>query len=134
MENTIAPFARKGLEVIYVVLNIFNDKLGLPKGTLESLHDMEEHSGSETRCIRNPPVQIKEAAKIPAIGAHTDFGSLVGTWTPRGFCLFNQTLPELLAQSPRWTPSTSPRSRRVVLHSSEHESGARVHVQQTLIY
>jgi len=76
MENTIAPFARKGLEVTYVVLNIFNDKLGLPKGTLESLHDMEEHSGSETRCIRNPPVQIKEAAKIPAIGAHTDFGSL----------------------------------------------------------
>ncbi|KAG1800459.1 uncharacterized protein HD556DRAFT_1343976 [Suillus plorans] len=76
MENTIAPFTRKGLEVSYVVLNIFNDKLGLPKGTLESLHDLEEYSGSETRCIRNPPVQIKEAAKIPAIGAHTDFGSL----------------------------------------------------------
>ncbi|OAX37523.1 Clavaminate synthase-like protein [Rhizopogon vinicolor AM-OR11-026] len=37
---------------------------------------MEEHSGSEARCIRNPPPQVKEAAENPAIGAHTDFGSL----------------------------------------------------------
>lgn len=76
MENTIAPFVRKGLEVTYVTLNIFNDKLGLPKGTLERLHDMEEHSGSETRCIRSPPTQVKEAMKNPTLGAHTDFGSL----------------------------------------------------------
>ncbi|KAG2067403.1 Clavaminate synthase-like protein [Suillus decipiens] len=77
MENTIAPFVRKGLEVTYVVLNIFNDKLELPKGTLERLHDMEEYSCSETRCIRSPPTQDKEAMKNPAIlGAHTDFGSL----------------------------------------------------------
>lgn len=76
MENTIVPFVRKGLEVSYVVLNIFNDKLGLPKGTLEKLHDMEEYSGSETRCIRSPPAQVKEATKNAVIGAHTDFGSL----------------------------------------------------------
>ncbi|KAG2035688.1 hypothetical protein BDR03DRAFT_922665 [Suillus americanus] len=76
MANTIAPFVRKGLEVTYVVLNIFNDKLGLPKGTLERLHDMEEHSGSETRCIRSPPVQVKETTKSAVLGAHTDFGSL----------------------------------------------------------
>jgi len=77
MENTIAPFVRKALEVNYAVLNIFNEKLGLPQGTLERLHEMEEHSGSEARCIRNPP-QVKIAAERPAIGAHTDFGSLVG--------------------------------------------------------
>ncbi|KAG1763833.1 hypothetical protein EDD22DRAFT_885443 [Suillus occidentalis] len=76
MENTIAPFVRKGLEVTYVTLNIFDDKLGLQKGTLERLHDMEEHSGSETRCIRSPPTQVKEAMKNPTLGAHTDFGSL----------------------------------------------------------
>ncbi|KAG2356917.1 hypothetical protein BDR07DRAFT_1421984, partial [Suillus spraguei] len=77
MEKTIAPFVRKGLEVTYVVLDIFNDKLGLPKGTLERLHDMEEHSCSETRCIRGPPIQDKKAAKNPIIlDAHTDFGSL----------------------------------------------------------
>ncbi|KAG2358715.1 Clavaminate synthase-like protein [Suillus spraguei] len=66
----------QGLEVTYVVLNIFNDKLGLPKGTLERLHDMEEYSCSETRCIRSPPTQDREAMKNSAIGAHTDFGSL----------------------------------------------------------
>ncbi|KAG2370232.1 hypothetical protein BDR07DRAFT_1447154 [Suillus spraguei] len=76
MKNTIAPFVHKGLEVTYVVLNRFNDKLGLPKGTLEKLHDMEEYSGSETRCIRSPPTQDKEPIKKVAIGAHTDFGSL----------------------------------------------------------
>ncbi|KAG2358711.1 hypothetical protein BDR07DRAFT_1294142 [Suillus spraguei] len=77
MENTIAPFVRKGLEVSYVVLNIFNDKLGLPKGTLKRLHDMKEHSSSETRCIRSPPTQHKEVTKNPVtLGAHTDFGSL----------------------------------------------------------
>jgi isopenicillin N synthase-like dioxygenase len=109
MENTVVPFVRKGLEVSNVVLNIFNDKLGLPKGTLEKLHDMEEYSGSETRCIRSPPAQVKEATKNAVIGAHTDFGSLVGIWT-HWTCLFNQTLPELLAQSPRWTPSAPPGS------------------------
>ncbi|OAX31655.1 Clavaminate synthase-like protein, partial [Rhizopogon vinicolor AM-OR11-026] len=76
MENTITPFVRKALAVNYVLLNIFNEKLGLPQGTLERLHTMEEHSGSEARCIRNPPPQVKEAAENPAIGAHTDFGSL----------------------------------------------------------
>ncbi|OAX31654.1 Clavaminate synthase-like protein [Rhizopogon vinicolor AM-OR11-026] len=75
MENTIAPFVRKALAVNYVLLNIFNEKLGLPQGTLERLHAVEEHSGSEARCIRNPP-QVKEAAGGLAIGAHTDFGSL----------------------------------------------------------
>ncbi|OAX37526.1 Clavaminate synthase-like protein [Rhizopogon vinicolor AM-OR11-026] len=75
MENTIAPFIRKALEVNYAVLNIFNEKLGLPQGTLERLHAMEEHSTSDARCIRNPP-QVKETAEKPPIGAHTDFGSL----------------------------------------------------------
>ncbi|KAJ8590793.1 hypothetical protein M405DRAFT_815425, partial [Rhizopogon salebrosus TDB-379] len=53
MENTIAPFVHKALEVNYVVLDIFNQRLGLPQGTLEKLHILEEHSGSEARCIRN---------------------------------------------------------------------------------
>ncbi|KAG2140990.1 hypothetical protein DEU56DRAFT_734600 [Suillus clintonianus] len=77
MENTIAPFVRKGLEVTYVMFNIFNDKLGLPEGTLERLHDMEEHSCSETRCIHSPPTaQVKKAMERAVLGAHTDFGSL----------------------------------------------------------
>jgi isopenicillin N synthase-like dioxygenase len=79
MENTIAPFVHKALEVNYVVLDIFNQRLGLPQGTLEKLHIIEEHSGSEARCIRNPPPKVKTETETLAIGAHTDFGSLVGT-------------------------------------------------------
>ncbi|TFY55566.1 hypothetical protein EVJ58_g8161 [Rhodofomes roseus] len=75
MESTIRPFIQKSLEVNSTLLDIFNDRLGLPKGTLARKHQLEEPSGSESRCIKNPP---KPAATEPktAIGAHTDFGSL----------------------------------------------------------
>ncbi|KIJ66625.1 hypothetical protein HYDPIDRAFT_109724 [Hydnomerulius pinastri MD-312] len=74
--TAVAPFVRKALEVNYVVLRIFNEKLGLPEGTLERMHDLEEYSGSEARVIRNPPMPGKAAAERAALGAHTDFGSL----------------------------------------------------------
>lgn len=111
MENAIAPFVRKALEVNYVVLNIFNEKLGLPQGTLKRLHDIEERSGSEARCIRNPPPQVKTTAESPALGAHTDFGSLVGKLrNVVGVIVLTSisTPSEFLAQSSRWTPSTAP--------------------------
>ncbi|KIK37266.1 hypothetical protein CY34DRAFT_26078 [Suillus luteus UH-Slu-Lm8-n1] len=76
MENTVAPFVRKSLDVTYVTLNIFNDKLGLPEGTLESLHAMDEHSACEVRCTRSPPLQDKAAMNRAMLAAHTDFGSL----------------------------------------------------------
>ncbi|KAG2153611.1 uncharacterized protein EDB93DRAFT_1239804 [Suillus bovinus] len=76
MENTVAPFVRKSLDVTYAVLNIFDEKLGLPKGTLESLHAMDEHSACEVRCTRSPPVQDKAARDRAMLAAHTDFGSL----------------------------------------------------------
>jgi isopenicillin N synthase-like dioxygenase len=73
MEGTIAPFVRKSLEVNNLILGIFNERLGLPEGTLLSLHKEEEYSGSETRLIRNPATQ---STTKKAIGSHTDFGSL----------------------------------------------------------
>jgi isopenicillin N synthase-like dioxygenase len=105
MESTIAPFVRRAVDVNYTVLNIFNEKLGLPQGTLERLHTIEEHSGSEARCIRNPPPQVKEAADKLAIGAHTDFGSLVGyQWRHVSGVVFISIFSEFLAQSAWWTP------------------------------
>lgn len=77
MENTIAPFVRKALDVTFVILKIFNDKLGLPEGTLESLHAMEDLSGCEARCIRSLPPQEKAATEKLALASHTDFGTLV---------------------------------------------------------
>ena len=81
MEGTIRPFIEKSLAVNNTLLDIFNDRLGLPQGTLAKKHLREEPSGSESRCIKNPP---KPAATEPktAIGAHTDFGSLVSRDRP----------------------------------------------------
>ncbi|KAG5652862.1 hypothetical protein H0H81_003361 [Sphagnurus paluster] len=77
MEPTIIPFIRKSLDINNTLLDILNDRLGLPKGTLLEKHRMEEYSGSESRVIRNPP-QHQQPGKPPtvAIGSHTDFGSL----------------------------------------------------------
>ncbi|KAG8219208.1 hypothetical protein J3R82DRAFT_26 [Butyriboletus roseoflavus] len=74
--TAVAPFVRKSLEVNNTVLRILNDKLGLPKGTLERLHSHEEPSGSESRVIRSPPMPGKAVADKATLGAHTDFGSL----------------------------------------------------------
>ena len=81
MDGTIRLFIEKSLAVNNTLLDIFNDRLGLPKGTLANKHLREEPSGSESRCIKNPP---RPAATEPktAIGAHTDFGSLVSSDSP----------------------------------------------------
>jgi|SRR5882762_8543996 len=77
MESTIVPFVRKSLEVNTTLLNVFNDRLGLPEGELAKRHSLEEFSGSEARCIKNPPRPQGMSEEQRAIGAHTDFGSLV---------------------------------------------------------
>lgn len=74
MASTVAPFIRRSLEVNNTILEIFNDKLGLPAGSLVEHHLMEEFSGSEARITKNGPTA--NTTKV-AIGSHTDFGSLV---------------------------------------------------------
>ena len=59
------------------LLDIFNDRLGLPEGTLRKLHDPNEVSGCSARFIRAPPQPQMPPEKI-LLSAHTDFGSLVG--------------------------------------------------------
>jgi len=87
MESTIKPFATNSLEVTNTMLAIFERQLGLPEGALAERHKMLAKSGSETRCIKNPPkhraspdaVSYKPTAaeeEKAAIGAHTDFGSI----------------------------------------------------------
>ena len=75
MESTIIPFVRKSLAINQTFLDVFNARLGLPEGALTRRHSMEEYSGSEARCIKSPPKS--ETASPTAIGAHSDFGSLV---------------------------------------------------------
>ena len=77
MDSAVRPFVRKSLEVNRTLMSILNDRLGLPPGCLAKLHAPEEHSGSETRCIKKTPSSTSEPPDRAAIGAHTDFGSLV---------------------------------------------------------
>lgn len=74
MESTVIPFVQKSLDVMKTIMDIFNDKLGLPAGTLMQKHIVEESSKDEVRITRSPPftrgVQLN-------LNGHTDFGSLV---------------------------------------------------------
>lgn len=54
-------------------LTFFERRLGLPSGEFARLHDPRRVNGGEARCIRTPPWQDSTG-----VGAHTDFGSLVG--------------------------------------------------------
>ncbi len=48
MESAVRPFVRKGMEVNKTLMDILNDRFGLPQGCLAKLHAPEVHSGSET--------------------------------------------------------------------------------------
>ncbi|VDC01153.1 unnamed protein product [Peniophora sp. CBMAI 1063] len=75
MQVTIRPFIEKSNEVNDTLIDVLNDRLGLPKGELARRHDVREKSGSEGRAIRNPPNMAYTAEKA-VLGSHTDFGSL----------------------------------------------------------
>ncbi|KAH9936866.1 Clavaminate synthase-like protein [Epithele typhae] len=74
MESTIMPFVKKSLAINNHLIGVLNDKLGLPAGTLASLHKVEEFSGCTARFIRAPPYPGSEEKTF--LTAHTDFGSL----------------------------------------------------------
>jgi hypothetical protein len=77
MESTIKPFVQKSVDINMTILEVFNDRLGLPKGTLASKHQMYAPSGCESRVIKNPARKDSTVPPSQAIGAHSDFGSLV---------------------------------------------------------
>ena len=81
MDSAVHPFVRKSMEVNQTLMDILNDRLGLPPECLAKLHTPEEHSGSEVRCIKKTPPSTPEPPDRVAIGAHTDFGSLVSEYT-----------------------------------------------------
>ena len=90
MDDTIIPFVKKSRAVNMELLRVLEMKLGIPQGELSEKHSEELTSGSETRCIKNPPRPPGEENRT-AIGAHSDFGSLVGTTISHHDHLFNDT-------------------------------------------
>ena len=97
MDNTIVPFVKKSRAINVVFLKILEKKLELPEGELLKKHSEEEPSGSETRCIKSPPGDKNQTA----IGAHTDFGSLVSATTGLLLTYSPDKHPVLPAQ-PTW--------------------------------
>ncbi|KAH9065124.1 Clavaminate synthase-like protein [Lactarius deliciosus] len=76
MDSAVRPFVRKSMEVNQTLIDVLNDRLGLPPGCLSKLHGPEEHSGSEASCIKKTATSTPEPPDRAVIGAHTDFGSL----------------------------------------------------------
>jgi len=67
-------YATNAHSIIIMMLGQFNEKLGLPEGTLQNLHRLTAESGDHVRFLTAPP-QPPEDRGVNA-GAHTDFGSL----------------------------------------------------------
>ena len=72
---SIRTFIEASDDVNRTLLDLMSDRLGLPREVLRSKHKLTEHSPSESRIIRNPPREMTK--EEVAIGAHTDFGTLV---------------------------------------------------------
>ncbi|KAF8995047.1 hypothetical protein BDQ17DRAFT_1366111 [Cyathus striatus] len=75
METVVKPFVNECVSITKTLIEIFNEYLDLPVGSLGRLHSIEESSISEARCIKVPIISKPDEDKI-ALGAHTDFGSL----------------------------------------------------------
>ncbi|KAJ7573431.1 Clavaminate synthase-like protein [Mycena floridula] len=73
MTSTIIPYITKSMAVAETLVEVFNEKLGLPAGEIMKRHLVTDVSSCETRSTRNPPNAIPGRL---AIGAHSDFGSL----------------------------------------------------------
>ena len=77
--DKLKSFVSGSEAVARTLLGVLNDRLELPKGFLDKCHLTQERSTCEMTIIRNPgsakPRPLTESQL--AIGAHTDFGSLV---------------------------------------------------------
>lgn len=60
--------------IVILLLNILNDKLGLPQGSLANLHRQQAASGDQVRWVKAPPQPADD--RRTALGQHTDFGSV----------------------------------------------------------
>ncbi|THH23233.1 hypothetical protein EUX98_g7944 [Antrodiella citrinella] len=71
MQDVVTPFVRKSRDINFLLLSVFEHKLGLPRGDLWKLHPSTGTCGGEARCVKTPP-----NAQQAGIGAHSDFGTL----------------------------------------------------------
>ncbi|KAK4502888.1 hypothetical protein PRZ48_006314 [Zasmidium cellare] len=60
--------------LVRLILGVLNRRLGLPDGTLQSLHSLTQTSGDQLRWVRSPPQPPSD--RRSALGEHTDYGSV----------------------------------------------------------
>lgn len=81
--QTFVSFMKRSHYIVTNLLDIFNDSLGLPNGTLASLHQLEAMSGDAVRLIRAPPQPpaMRDGITLPE---HTDYGSITFVFNQLG--------------------------------------------------
>ena len=81
MESTIKPFVEKLLAINHFLIDVLNDKLGLPKSNLAESHKVHEHTGCIARaiCAICAPPRPVPGEKL-FLSAHTDYGPLVSPY------------------------------------------------------
>ncbi|KAK4506094.1 hypothetical protein PRZ48_004059 [Zasmidium cellare] len=70
----IRSFITSADAVVTLLLELLNEQLGLPHGTLASMHRLQEPSGNQVRMIKALPQEIDEGTM--SAREHTDFGSV----------------------------------------------------------
>ncbi|EKM57163.1 uncharacterized protein PHACADRAFT_254744 [Phanerochaete carnosa HHB-10118-sp] len=75
IDDAVKPFMLKSIDICNILMSTLNNKLGLPKGRLHELHQLEKESHCQSRCIKKPPGKAVSADEL-ALSAHTDYGSL----------------------------------------------------------
>ncbi|CAP95497.1 Pc21g06000 [Penicillium rubens Wisconsin 54-1255] len=70
----LASFMRGSHAIVTLILEILNDQLALPRGTLSNLHRQHAVSGDQVRFVKAPPQPVDD--RRTALGQHTDFGSV----------------------------------------------------------
>ena len=74
----IREFTEVSESIIYTIMDLISDRLGLPRKILRERHSSPGPPPiNESRLIRNPPRPMDNNKLEVALGAHTDFGSLV---------------------------------------------------------
>ncbi|KAH9912919.1 uncharacterized protein BXZ73DRAFT_82094 [Epithele typhae] len=88
MESIVTPFVKNSLAISNHLIGVLTDTLGLPAGSLASLHKVEGFSGCTARFIRAPSYPGPEAKTLLTV--HIDFGSLSSVAQPLpGYAICN---------------------------------------------
>ncbi|THY22002.1 Clavaminate synthase-like protein [Aureobasidium pullulans] len=70
----LGSFIQNSHDLVNLLLDLLNSRLGLPHDKLPSLHRLDSKSGDQVRWVHAPPQPMDD--QRTALGQHTDFGSV----------------------------------------------------------